>query len=731
MSDHNVARNYRQTSARRRRTSRGQQHVKVVNRQPNVSLDDRVTRSSETNPLVEWISDGLEQSLAGTAEDSRVDESQYRRSEVQRVLTEIAVPWFAERAVLLGASVAAVAWRQLRSRRAAKPQRRTEDTPVGAALADTTLDSTHQREPNGSTSSGTRPSDPPRGTPPSDPPRGDPRMVRVTTVAESALSVTVSVSVEVPRAVLVDTPFLVKLWAEKLFSQAPSAPVDAVTIVDTGSFEALTVLRHRLAPSDKALSAGATVELKAHDRADLPVERRITVHFLSEGELVGVHQGSVLVAQSGDVLQSFMAQEPNRDVGAVHTELTSLDDPVDLTLVIERADIAGRYLWSAYSRDNSLEPLPSAVRSGELGPATASFATDNRRTIDACDDPQALFSWLVGRGVGIADAIPVSVRDVLVRLIEQPHSARPPTVLLLTAEVDVPWELAVLTTTETSGVERRVHGLGDSSPFLGSHVAIARWPLTSNPLRFAPPSTLDVSRHAVIAESYNAVPGWWELPAAEAEADELASTYQPAQRVRPRFSDLKGLLEGDPPAEVLHLALHGQFDPASTEEGLVLLRETGDGQRAPQYLRPDHVKGVLMPRHPFVFLNACQTGAGKQVLGDYGGLAAAFIRSGASAVVAPLWNLDDEVARSVAREFYGSVYSGNGVGAAEALRRIRARYAFDRFADGEWAPSPTYLAYQLFGHPRLRLIRTNTSTSGASVVPNGRNEEDAVASDSA
>ena len=38
----------------------------------------------------------------------------------------------------------------------------------------------------------------------------------------------------------------------------------------------------------------------------------------------------------------------------------------------------------------------------------------------------------------------------------------------------------------------------------------------------------------------------------------------------------------------------------------------------------------------FVFLNACQVGAGNEILGGASGLAADFVHAGASGVVAPL-----------------------------------------------------------------------------------------------
>ena len=112
------------------------------------------------------------------------------------------------------------------------------------------------------------------------------------------------------------------------------------------------------------------------------------------------------------------------------------------------------------------------------------------------------------------------------------------------------------------------------------------------------------------------------------------------------------------------------------------------------------VKGARLTSGPFVFLNACQVGSGNEVLGDYAGMAASFLYAGAAAVVAPLWSIDDGVARTIAEHFYEQAFAG--IAPAEILRSERASF-------GAGATTPTSsasLAYQFFGHPSLRLRRT-------------------------
>jgi CHAT domain-containing protein len=114
-------------------------------------------------------------------------------------------------------------------------------------------------------------------------------------------------------------------------------------------------------------------------------------------------------------------------------------------------------------------------------------------------------------------------------------------------------------------------------------------------------------------------------------------------------------------------------------------------------LSDDAVSDLRLVGAPFVFLNACQVGAGQQVLGDYSGMAAALLRAGACAVVAPLWSVPDDRASELALEFYERVlHSPDGVSPAEAMRLQCATFNGRR-------RSAACLAYQFFGHAGIRL----------------------------
>ncbi|HEV2846692.1 MAG TPA: CHAT domain-containing protein, partial [Thermoanaerobaculia bacterium] len=146
-------------------------------------------------------------------------------------------------------------------------------------------------------------------------------------------------------------------------------------------------------------------------------------------------------------------------------------------------------------------------------------------------------------------------------------------------------------------------------------------------------------------------------------------------------------------------AVHGIYDPKGIQNGLILIDK--------QVLHPLYVKGTDLGRVPFVFLNACQVGTGHEILGDYAGLAEAFLYAGASGVIAPLWSVKDETAKQIALDFYREIEAGGSP--ASFIRAERAK-----FKDSPETVSATYLAYQFFGHPRLKLVGLRSQEGGDS-----------------
>ncbi len=373
----------------------------------------------------------------------------------------------------------------------------------------------------------------------------------------------------------------------------------------------------------------------------------------------------------------------------------------DLTIAIARGNDAARVglVWSLPAAAVDLPPPPEAEeeRTSSLGSQPEDFLAEIVKKGSETTDPFDLYVWLTGTGRAIARKIPRFVKEAIRTAVEA-RAPEPATILVKSEEPHVPWEMAVLDELSDDP---------SASPFLGARVRIGRWPLSAPPPPADPPKGVTVERAVAVSGVYDGVPSWKRLPQAEKEAEEVIDRCGGGDSIAPGFRDVIASLGGDPCGQVLHFALHGRFEDGAARSGLVLLapHPTVAGEVTEKFLQPQHVLGVKMPHHPFVFLNACQVGAGAELLGDYGGLAAGFIFAGASAVIAPLWSVSDEVAHRFALDFYDQAL-GDDVPPAEVLRRRRANLGEERVKSLQQGDgSLTLLAYQLYGHPRYTLTR--------------------------
>ena len=231
----------------------------------------------------------------------------------------------------------------------------------------------------------------------------------------------------------------------------------------------------------------------------------------------------------------------------------------------------------------------------------------------------------------------------------------------------------------------------DAPPILGAQAVVGRWTYSGQLRTQGPPTRIELTELAVVSGDYQ---GNLSLPQADAEADRLRADYD-ASTVDARSRTILDCLAGVPATGALHFALHGSSGSAGTNEGLLMTDRT--------YLSPTSVRGVevKLDGRPssvrLAFLNACQLGQGRSLLGEYGGMAAALLGLGVGAVVAPLWKVDDTVARQVAEAFYAAVFTGD-VRPAEQIRSERVATVGQ-----EGSPAGTRLAYLYFGHPCLRV----------------------------
>jgi hypothetical protein len=425
-----------------------------------------------------------------------------------------------------------------------------------------------------------------------------------------------------------------------------------------------------------------TVHLTAEAHPEDLRALAVQAAFAVDSEPMGFASRTVCVARTADLAGTATAPPAGL---SIDVRAPTGGPAPDLVVYIlqQESESSGRFRWVFDSPHLTSSELPLGVVECDLGDEPGQYTVNLVNKVNAQEGKPSVYLQLMGLGRQIGRKAPREFWDVL-RAVAAKAGAIP-SVLFLSQEPHVPWELA-----------RMDPPLLDEGapPFLCAQAAVGRWVLGEGRPPLPPPREIEVESIGVVSGVYQSG-GWARLVEAEKESASLSETYG-ARQVNASIAEVLAAVGAVPPIDVLHFAVHGLYDPDSPEEGLMLL----DG-----CLSPEAVLGLDLPHAPFVFLNACQVGAAKEVLGEYAGVGPAFLTAGAAAVVAPLWSVRDTVAREVALRFYAEALAGTPV--AEILRRERARFL----------PSPdtltsTYLAYQYFGHPLMRLHRAENGNGG-------------------
>ncbi|MGB7818611.1 MAG: CHAT domain-containing protein [Ornithinibacter sp.] len=386
----------------------------------------------------------------------------------------------------------------------------------------------------------------------------------------------------------------------------------------------------------------------------------------------------------------------------------------DLTVTIRTVPGRPEVSWEFQSPHDV--PRPDVPVLKDLGRGTPeAFATTLLARMPAIRGSALLEAEVRGVASHVARAMPPEFWDVLGAVWACVGADRTPTLLLVTDEAYVPWELALVDPIRCPpGWGGPGAGPPPLLPLLGVLCSVGRWLVPQRdpggrdrPVA-PPPASLDASTMAVVIGRYTA--GVARLKGAVAEGEALVKAYH-AVDVGIDETSVLDLIEdrlvrdGAPyHPGVVHLALHGQVSP--TTQQFTGLKIGVDGQ---QYLSPQALlASPLAEAGSFVFLNACQVGVAGYTLGDVGGFAGALLHSGARGMVGPLWNVDDDLAKGLSTTFYAATF-GAGESVGEAVRRLRAGFGSTS------VPTATPLAYVFYGHPDLRLNRTGGP--GAPVAP--------------
>lgn len=370
--------------------------------------------------------------------------------------------------------------------------------------------------------------------------------------------------------------------------------------------------------------------------------------------------------------------------------------PIDLVVTLSKPDgnsATGEFLWSFASPHPVA--LPAAPVKCDLTTDARDLGTKVIAGIQNSESQGMVDFEIAGLARNLRDRMPAELWTLLAQVAQILGPGRTPSVLFLTAESHVPWELALVDPPLDAA----------APPYLGCQVDMARWPLnTSGSPPLPPAARIDVRQMAVVVGDYAARSGWRKLAEAEQEGTTLAQRYG-AIRLQAAPAEIRQLLTARLPhgqaqvgAEAVHFACHGEAIQGHALDAAIILDQ---GQR----MSPLWLAAAPLGKQcrPFLFLNACQVGLANELLGSFSGFAGESLKGGFRGFLGPLWSVDDGIAHAIATEFYERALGGGGKApepVAAILRDLRRRFAPDAEKN-----SSTRLAYVFYGHPGLTLHR--------------------------
>jgi len=396
----------------------------------------------------------------------------------------------------------------------------------------------------------------------------------------------------------------------------------------------------------------------------------VSVHFIYDEQMVGMAKRGIAVgAGAGATPPQQPAAKPN----PCRMSLPSAENRPDLQVTITQS--GGQLQWTFVAPKPKIQLGPIATELADAREFAGDLISELRK-----QNYKGFFAaqTLENKGQDIADIMPPEFFDAL----RQVHASvkRMPTLLLLTEETYVPWELALLDEPLDANLP----------PFLAAQTIMGRW-LLHEKVAFPPPTAIEVKRVTAVAAKYGLGTDMKELKEAIAERAMLVDQHG-AQPLEATQADLVKVISGEKTAgHLIHFAVHGLSDPDANDQALLL----ADKNKLTPGALIGRYKCGQTPLFSFVFLNACQVGTAGSSLGQAAGFPGDVIRGGAMGFIAPLWEVHDEVAYAFAEEFYKSTLKGEHKRVAEVLQAERCKY--DR------NDSTTPVAYVYYGHPALRL----------------------------
>ena len=197
----------------------------------------------------------------------------------------------------------------------------------------------------------------------------------------------------------------------------------------------------------------------------------------------------------------------------------------------------------------------------------------------------------------------------------------------------------------------------------------------------------DGSRAVIVADpafSRRSFPVLDSLPAARSDAESVRSIFKRSVALVGAQATRQAVKATVHNCDVLHIAAHAFSSSRDASLSLIALASEGGDEGL---LHLEDIEALSLPRRPLVVLAGCQTasfGGGK---GSLRSVAHAFLAAGSRAVLAALWDVDDEGASQLTTRFYRGIAAGITFPAAlrdAQLAALRSR------PPAEWAAFQIY-----------------------------------------
>ena len=177
------------------------------------------------------------------------------------------------------------------------------------------------------------------------------------------------------------------------------------------------------------------------------------------------------------------------------------------------------------------------------------------------------------------------------------------------------------------------------------------------------------------------------LPASEQELERIQSLYPHRLTLHRRQATESALVKQIGEYEIVHLATHALSDKQSSmlsaivlaEEPNFAMRTAAEGKKTDGItfdgaLQAQEVYSLKLERTRLVVLSSCRSGLGDERRNEaLGGLAQAFLVAGVPAVVASLWDIDDDGAAGLMEKFHVA-HRVNKLSFSQSLRQAQLSF---------------------------------------------------------